>query len=93
MPNGDKVRKRTLMVQWYKDCITAAEKNDREQMVQNASTVLVLLKNILVEDKARLTSPKIADYDTPAWQYKLAHVNGQLEQIDNLLKLLDPFEE
>lgn len=33
---------------------------------------------------------KFTDYDTPAWQYKLAHDNGRTEILEYVLKLIDP---
>lgn len=40
--------------------------------------------------KARRPSVKFTNYDTPAWQYKLAHINGQLEEIEYILNIIDP---
>jgi hypothetical protein len=90
---GDQVRKKKFDVKWYKDCVTVTEKDDREKQILSASTALVLLKEILRDEKDKLATPKLTDYEVPHWQYKLAHVNGQIEQIDRLLKLLDPIEE
>jgi hypothetical protein len=40
--------------------------------------------------KERDPKTRFADYDTPAWQYRLAHVQGQREELDFVLKLIDP---
>lgn len=38
----------------------------------------------------RRPSGRLSDYETAAWQYKLAHCQGQLEEIDYLLRLIRP---
>jgi hypothetical protein len=53
------------------------------------------LREILEQDKQRILSEEItrSNYDNPNWAYLQAHYNGQIKQIDRLLKLLTTHKE
>lgn len=73
---------------WFQDCKTQEDRERREQLLRvSGAFAEVLIK--LLEPRQDRTN-KFQDYDTPAWQYKLAHRNGQQEELDFILKLLRP---
>jgi hypothetical protein len=73
---------------WFQDCKTKEDRERREQLLRvSGAFAEVLIK--LLEPRQDRTN-KFQDYDTPAWQYKLAHRNGQQEELDFILKLLRP---
>ena len=73
---------------WYQDCKTKEDREHREQLLRVSGAFAEVLVNLLEPRQDK--SNKFQDYDTPAWQYKLAHRNGQQEELDFILKLLRP---
>lgn len=87
------VRPKRLSLDWFTDCTTKEEQDSRRAQITNSSLTLQILRDILENHRTQLDKKKAVDYDTPSWQYRLAHDNGRKEEIDNLLKLLDPLTE
>jgi hypothetical protein len=77
-----------LASNWFQDCKTKEDRERREQLLRVSGAFAELLVEIL-EPRSR-KSTKFNEYDTPAWQYKLAHRNGQQEELDFILSLLRP---
>lgn len=86
-------RIKRLSIGWFADCSTPEEQQLRRDQIKNAGATLQILRDILENNRTKLDGGKAVDYENPAWQYKLAHENGRKEEIDNLLKLLDPLTE
>lgn len=82
------MRKRSLHTKWFEQGSSLSEREDTERMVKAAQPTLSLLAKILRKELVELE--RTFDYDSPAWQYKLAHQNGRREKINELLDLLDP---
>lgn len=76
-----------LHTKWFEG-LSDEEKVSTEQMVRAARPTLELLAKIIRKDLANLE--KKTDYDSPAWQYKLAHDNGAKEKLNDVLNLLTP---
>lgn len=84
-------RIKKFSVDWYKDCLTAAEKDDRTKQILSAAPTLQVLANLVYSRLEQLDNHY--DYDTPAWQYKLANDQGRKQEMKALLKLLTPVLE
>ena len=55
-----------------------------------AKPVLELFRNIFLRKLEDLEDPKERDYSCPSWPYLQAHQNGERQQINEFLNLLDP---
>jgi hypothetical protein len=75
-----------LTVEWFDNSRLDSKDEIKADLIR-ATAGFAHLARILQKRKPQT---KMADYDTPAWQYKLAHVQGQLEEIDYILKLIGP---
>lgn len=84
-------RQPKLSTDWYRDCVSASEKEDRTKQVMSASPTLQLLARLIATRLDALDNSY--DYDTPAWQYKLANDQGRKQELKALLKLLTPVIE
>lgn len=89
-PTNKPLRK-SFGTDWFKDLSTATEKDDRAQMVVSASPTLQILANILTKRLNDLEDTY--NYDTPAWQFKIASDLGGKKELKYLLKLLTPVLE
>lgn len=85
-------RPKRLSTDWFTDCATPEEHASRRAQLQSAGLTLQLLRDILTHRRSMLDQDKV-DYDKPAWQDKLIHNVVRKEEIDRLLKLLDPLTE
>lgn len=75
---------------WYKDCKTDEERNKRLALLKSSRVFSQLLLDLLEERVLKNERPNFTEYDSPAWMYKLAHRNGQLEELEYLRQLLRP---
>ncbi len=73
-----------LTTEWFDN--PAAKDSIKADLIR-ATAGFAHLARIL---ERRKPSTRMSDFNTPAWQYKLAHVQGQLEVIDDILKLIGP---
>lgn len=85
-----KIRKR-YSADWHKDLVGEKEKNERMETVLNARITLEVLRSLLQKRRDQLETKY--DYDSPAWQFKLANDIGRKEELDYLLKLLTPITD
>lgn len=85
MPNPTDPR---LAVEWYQGCKDNQEREDRLRLILAARPALEVLLNILDRHAEAADSPRESDYESPSWQYKLAHRNGRLEEIQNITALV-----
>lgn len=77
-----------LASNWFQDCKTKEDRERREQLLRVSGAFAEVLIEILGPRSQKTTH--FCEYDTPAWMYKLAHRNGQQEELDFILKLLRP---
>ena len=85
-------RPKRLSLDWFSDCTTPEEQQKRRDQVKGAASTLHILREILEHRRSVLDHTKV-DYDAHAWQDKLIHAVVRKEEIDNLIKLLDPLTE
>ena len=91
MPRRKKTLPRPRMsFDWFTGCTDETEKEARLLEIMQARNGLEVLYELLKRRKEKLDRPTRDEYDTPAWQYRLAHDNGRLEEDNYLLSLLDP---
>lgn len=76
--------------EWTKDCKTEEEKQARILLLKSSKVFSELILKLLAERSTHAGRITVKEYDTPAWQYKLAHRNGQLEELEYLTQLLRP---
>lgn len=72
------------------------EKHDeRRALVKSASPTLKLLKAILEKRLAELDTKRTnpVHYDSPAWAYMQADINGSMREIKQVIELLDQEEK
>lgn len=75
-------------MEWLQGCKDSQEREERYKLVLAARPALEILLNILDRHYEAADSPRESDYDSPSWQYKLAHRNGRLEEIKNITALV-----
>lgn len=80
-----------MYVEWTKHIPDEKEKEQFENSVYGAKRVLDRLKAILDEKEKSIdrTETDIAVYNTPSWDYRQAHKNGNRETLGWLKKLVD----
>jgi hypothetical protein len=81
---------RGLPLEWTKGIHDPKKKEAFEATIRNSHVVLERLYDILVEREGELTSSEctVSDYDTPNWDVRQAHRNGERSQIRKLKDLL-----
>ena len=78
-----------IAVDWYIDCETDEDREGRKRDLLSSTVTANILIKILKRRLSGSDRHKLSDYkENPAWQYELAHRNGQNEELDYLLKLL-----
>jgi hypothetical protein len=75
-----------LLTLWFE----GSKPEEKEQVKADLARARDGFRHLARILKARDPKTRFADYDTPAWQYKLAHVQGQREELEFVLKLIDP---
>jgi len=76
---------------WTKNCNSDEEKARFQSAVLGAKPVLNRLNELLCEMEEDLSRSELssANYDTPNWAPKQAHVNGQKAQIRTIKFLIN----
>lgn len=65
------------------------EKRDEIKSIVLGSTILLdRLNKILYNIKKEKSEVRLLDYDSPSWSHKQAHLNGQIDMLDQLVKLV-----
>lgn len=65
-----------------------AEKKEVEELVRGSTILLDRLRKILYNMQESKESTVLVDYDSPSWSHKQAHLNGQLDMLRQLQKIL-----
>jgi hypothetical protein len=78
-----------MYIGWFKD-IPEADKAEYEKQVRSALFTLKRLDEMLQEECALLDRQEIdpAAYDTPNWDYRQAHKNGQRAMLEKIRKII-----
>lgn len=78
-----------MQSKWFSNC--ASEEDKREMRVRLAASAPILerLREIIIAKQVSATNTEPADYDSPSWAYKQAHLNGYNEAIREVLKYID----
>lgn len=79
-----------MKVDWFKD-LPRDQQEERKAMVRTAAPTLKVLRNIIKKRLTELESNKVnpANYDSPAWAYMQADINGSMRELTKLVELLD----
>lgn len=79
-----------LSLEWYGQASTPEQKDETYNQITAAIGALEILYDLASRRRGAIEKPTKAVYDTPAWEYHLAHDNGRLEELNWLTRLLDP---
>lgn len=79
-----------LHTEWLKDCKDPEEREARLRLLKSSKVIAELILKLLAERQTIAGRVQVKEYDSPAWQYKLAHRNGQLEELEYMTQLLRP---
>lgn len=69
------------------------EKQKKEMFYAISSSVLAEKLREFLDQQIRELKVSRSDYDNPAWAYKQAHYNGELQAYTKILNLLRPKAE
>jgi len=87
-----RVRPNAVSSDWVGHLPTPEEQDAFKKRLIAASDVFDVLRNIVQVRYNQLASSKAgSDYSTPNWELMRAHKDGQLEELENIWKLI-PFE-
>lgn len=80
-----------MITAWTKHLNTPQEKEKFEKSIRSAKHILERLTEILTEAENDLSNSEInsRNYDTPNWDYKQAHVNGQKSTLRTIKRLIN----
>lgn len=68
--------------------LSGPEKQQIEETVKGSTILLDRLTKILYNMQESKAATVLADYDSPSWSHKQAHLNGQLDIIRKLADIL-----
>lgn len=77
-----------LALHWLTGCSTAKEREDRKHLITGASPALDVLVALMERLRTETLSVRENDYNDSAWPYKQAHLNGKIEQLDQILTIV-----
>jgi hypothetical protein len=80
-----------MITAWTKHLKTEEDKEKFEKSIRSAKHILERLTEILTEAENDLNNSEInsRNYDTPNWDYKQAHVNGQKSTLRTIKRLIN----
>jgi len=80
-----------MITAWTRNLSTQQEKDNFEKGLRSSKYILDRLSDILTEAENDLNSAEISakNYDTPNWDFKQAHVNGQKSTLRTIKRLLN----
>ncbi len=80
-----------MITAWTKHLKTEEDKDKFEKSIRSAKHILERLTEILTEAENDLNNSEISsrNYDTPNWDYKQAHVNGQKSTLRTIKRLIN----
>lgn len=79
-----------MKTRWWEDLRDDEVRGERAEMVKSAKPVLDILRGILEKDIALKQAANLAlkNYETAAWPYLQAEVNGEMRALQNVISLL-----
>lgn len=82
-----------MKVEWFAG-LPKEKHEERKALVKGASPTLKVLKNILEKRLVDLADKQVnpAHYDSPAWAYMQADLNGSMRELKRVIELLDQEE-
>lgn len=86
-----RVRPNSVPSDWVSHLGTPTEQDDFKKRLIAASDVFDVLRNIVQTRYNQLASSKSSDYSAPNWELARAHKDGQIEELENIWKLI-PFD-
>lgn len=88
MPKSKKSKADRIPASLVKNLETAEEKEAFRKQWNSVAPITDVIKQVLLDELDRNSKYKKADYDSPSWSHKQAHVNGLAEGIRRALDLL-----
>lgn len=81
--------------EWFKDCKGVEERQERMDMVKSHRQLLDLLAKMMQRKLDELTTEhcKKVDYESAAWPYAQADLNGAIRTVKFFITLLDQEEK
>lgn len=73
---------------WLRSEKTAEEREKIKKLVLSNDILLDKLKKIMYNMQVEKRKSVLADYDTPSWSHKQAHLNGELAMLERLIDLV-----
>lgn len=64
------------------------KRSEIKSIVLGSTILLDRLNKILYNIKKEKSEVRLLDYDSPSWSHKQAHLNGQIDMIDQIVKLV-----
>lgn len=64
------------------------EKKEFEQYLQNSSRLFDTLREMIQKRYDDALTTRDVDYDIPSWSHRQAHLNGRLDALEEIYKLL-----
>lgn len=84
----DRHNPKNLPAEWFVGLVDEEQKKELEDYLRNSSRAFDQLKFMLQKRYDTRSSGKVTDYDSPSWANRQAHLNGYLEAIEEIFKLL-----
>lgn len=83
-----------MKIEWFAG-LPKDKQEERKALVKSAAPTLKVLKNILEKRLDDLESKRVnpANYDSPAWAYMQADINGSMRELERVIELLDQEEK
>jgi hypothetical protein len=79
---------RAIASEWLQGCKNEEDKKKEIEYLQNCSTLFDKIREMIQRRYDSALNSKDTDYDSASWAHKQAHLNGRLEALEELYKLL-----
>ena len=87
MANNPQPQASRLKTEWFKD-LPPSEQENFKKIVLGSKKVLDKLSQIVYNRSIIGDRVATADYDSPSWSHKQAHLNGKLEAYREIIELI-----
>jgi len=73
---------------WLRDAKTPQEREEIKNSLLSEQKVLDKLREILYNMQVSKEASVLADYDTPSWSHKQAHLNGEAAMLRKIIDIV-----
>lgn len=78
----------SISSEWLAKCKNEDEREELRQYLYNSTRLFDLLKGMIQRRYDSDVAARRVDYEKAAWPYLQAHINGRLEALEDVFKLL-----